>query len=256
MSGGTRNVAKGWLALAAIGGGALGAVGMAAVNRSTARPPTGTGAAPCPVHYDAAGQLQVDDQREADRLRRALRDGIHGPWVELGRAPTPAEVAQRLKLSQPDADRLLDRLQACGESVGGGILRAPESRLIAVAWPLSNVPTGITVTTLGGKPASARCAIDALGVSELLQKRTIVEAAARDNGAPIRVVVDVDKVVSAEPAGVVVVKGHGCDDMSFFSSREAAEAWRKQNDADATVFTLAEAVQRGARIFSHTTAGL
>ena len=244
-----------WLAVAAIAGAALGAVGMK-VMRPSAPPSAPPAASKCPVHYDASGQLQVDDQQETARLRRALKGGVFGPWTQLGRAPTPEEFARTLHLSQPDADGLLDRLQACGESVGGGILRAPESKLIAVAWPLSNVPTGITVTTLGGKPAFARCAIDALGVSEMLQKRTVIEASARDNGTPIRIVVDVDKIVSAEPAGVVVVKGRGCDDMVFFSSRAAAEAWRAQNDRDATLYSLAEALQRGARIFSRETAGL
>ena len=244
-----------WLAVAAIAGAALGAVGMK-VMRPSAPPSAPPAASKCPVHYDASGQLQVDDQEETARLRRALKGGVFGPWTQLGRAPTPEEFARTLHLSQPDADGLLDRLQACGESVGGGILRAPESKLIAVAWPLSNVPTGITVTTLGGKPAFARCAIDALGVSEMLQKRTVIDASARDNGAPIRIVVDVDKIVSAEPADVVVVKGRGCDDMAFFSSRAAADAWRAQNDRDATLYSLAEALQRGARIFSRETAGL
>src|SRR6185503_958892 len=158
----------------------------------------------------------VDDKPGAERVRRALVDGIFAAWAETGRAPTPAEFASRMKLGQVDADRLLDQMQACGELVGSGILRVPESELIAVAWPFANVPTGITVTTSGGKPAFARCAIDALGVSELLQKRTVVEAAARDNGAPIRILVDGDAIVSSSPPEVVVVKGRGCDDMSFY----------------------------------------
>jgi hypothetical protein len=247
-----------WLAVAAIAGAAVGATGMKVMRRSAAPAPAAPAAAApkCPVHNDADGKLQLDDPQEAGRLRRALKDGVFTPWTQMGRAPTPAEFARSLGLSQPDADGLLDRLQACGESVGGGILRAPESKLIAVAWPLSNVPTDITVTTLGGKAAFARCAIDALGVSEMLQKRTVIEASARDNGAPIRIVVDVDKIVSAEPPGVVVVKGRGCDDMAFFSSRAAADAWRAQNDRDATLYSLAEALQRGARIFSRETAGL
>jgi hypothetical protein len=253
----------GWVAVAAIGGVALGAAGMSAMRplrAPLATPQTATApaarAATCPIHDDANGVPTIDDQKEADRLRQALRDGIFAPWAERGRAPTPAEFAQRMKLPQPDADRLLDQLQACGETVGGGILRAPQSELIAVAWPFANLPTGITVTATGGKPAFARCAIDALGVSEMLQKRTVVEAEARDNGVPIRIVVDVDKVIAADPPGVVVVKGHGCDDMSFFSSREAAETWRAAHDHDATLFTLADAVRRGAKIFNHETAGL
>ena len=155
-----------------------------------------------------------------------------------------------------EGDRLLDELQACGQSVGGGILRVPESELIAVAWPLSNVPTGITATVAGGKPAFARCAIDALGVSALTAKRTVVEATARDNAAPLRVVVDGDRIVEARPAGVVVVRGKGCDNMSFFSSKAAATAWQKANGGESTLLTLAEAVARGARVFSRETAGL
>jgi len=248
-----------------VAGVALGAAGMGMRAARPSRacptcPPVASGAASaagkCPVHYDAGGAMKVDNQAETDRLRRALKDGIFAPWTEMGRAPTPAEFAKRMQLPQAEADRLLDRLQACGESVGGGILRAPESQLIAVAWPLANLPTGITVTTAGGKPAFARCAIDALGVSEMMQKRTVVEASARDNDATIRIVVDGDKAVSADPPGVVVVKGRGCDDMSFFSSREAGEAWRKQNGGEGTLFTLPEAIQRGAKIFSRETAGL
>ena len=241
-------------------GVALGAAGMRAARPTpscpSCAPVARNTAEKCPVHNDAGGALKVDDQAETDRLRRALKDGIFAPWTEMGRAPTPAEFAKRMQLPEAEADRLLDRLQACGESVGGGILRAPESQLIAVAWPLANLPTGITVTTAGGKPAFARCAIDALGVSEMMQKRTVVEASARDNDAKIRIVVDGEKAVSADPPGVVVVKGRGCDDMSFFSSREAAEAWRAQHDHDATLFTLADAVRRGAKIFNHETAGL
>jgi Alkylmercury lyase len=265
-----RKVSMKWLVVAAVGGIAVGAAGRSAAGRSSscATAPAAAGskqgcchgqneaqAVKCPAHYGDNG-LEIDDQKETDRLRHALLDGIFVPWTEMGRAPTPGEFAQRMRLAQPEADGLLDQLQACGESIGGGILRVPESELIAVAWPLANVPTGITVTTQGGKPAFARCAIDALGVSEMLQKQTVVEASARDNGAPLRVVVDRDKVVDAKPAGIVVVKGKGCDNMSFFSSAEAAEAWQKAHSGEGKLFTLAEAVQRGAKTFGRYTAGL
>src|SRR2546423_806681 len=82
----------------------------------------------------------VDDGAEGERVRRGLVAGVFRLWTETGRAPTPAEFAARMQLSQADADRLLDQLQACGEAVGSGILRVPESELIAVAWPFANVP--------------------------------------------------------------------------------------------------------------------
>ena len=266
-----------WLAVAAIAGGAIGAGATWAARGRTAPAPcpatpiqAASAGAPkagcchgeheaeaarCPVHYEGES-LKVDDAARTRRLRQVLHDGLFVPWTETGRAPTPDELASRLKITQDEADRLLDELQACGESVGGGILRVPGSALVAVAWPLSNVPTGITVTVAGGKPAFARCAIDALGVSAMLEKRTVVDGTARDNGQPLRVVVDGARIVEAQPPGLVVVRGEGCDNMSFFSSRAAAEAWQKSNAGPSTLLTLQEAAARGARVFSKETQGL
>ena len=200
---------------------------------------------------------EAEDQAEATRYRHAILDGIFTQWIELGRAPTPEEFARRMKLTQPEADRLLDEMQTCGESTEAGILRAPTSELIAIAWPLANIPTGIIVTVDGGKPVFGRCAIDALGVSEMLgRKTTVVEATARDNGTPLRVVVSGQRVVSAEPEGIVVVKGRGCDTMSFFSAKEAGEKWQKEHDGEGTLFTLANAVKNGAEIFGAYSEGL
>ncbi|HMF42088.1 MAG TPA: organomercurial lyase [Polyangia bacterium] len=265
-----RSVPAPWLVVAALAGAAIGAVGA-----MRARPPAACSTGPaggaskpgcchgagdaqavkCPVHW-GTDDVVVDDRGEAERVRRALVDGIFRFWTERGQAPTPAEFAQRMKLPRTDADRLLDEMQACGEAVGSGILRVPESELIAVAWPFANVPTGITVTTAGGKPAFARCAYDALGVSQLLGQQTTVEAEAHDSLVRLRVVVDGDKIISANPAGFVVVKGKGCDNMSFFSSRQAAETWRTAHEGEGQLLTLAEAVQRAAKSFGRYATGL
>lgn len=74
---------------------------------------------------------EAEDQEEATRYRHAILEGIFKLWIELGRAPTPEEFAQRMKLTQPEANRLLNEMQACGESTEAGILRAPTSELIA-----------------------------------------------------------------------------------------------------------------------------
>ena len=200
---------------------------------------------------------EAEDQQEATRYRHAILDGIFKQWIELGRAPTPEEFAQRMKLKQPEADRLLDEMQACGESTEGGILRAPTSELIAIAWPLANIPTGIVVTVEGGKPVFGRCAIDALGVSEMLGKKTtVVEAVARDNCTPLRVVISGQQIISAEPPGIVIVKGRGCDTMSFFSSKGAGEKWQSEHNGEGTLFSLANAVKNGAEIFGAYSEGL
>jgi hypothetical protein len=210
----------------------------------------------CPAHYEN-DKLVITDQAESDRLRRSMRDGIFRPWVELGRAPTPDEVGERLHLDPKGTGKLMDELASCGETVQQGILRVPESDLVAVAWPFSNVPTGITVTVEGGKPVNARCAIDALGVSKMMGKPATIDAETRDGKTKLRVVVNGDKLVSAEPSDAIVFKGSSCDEMLFFSSQAGLDAWKqKQSIVDGQVFTLAEAVTRGATFFGKLTEGL
>src|SRR5262249_30790172 len=133
----------------------------------------------------------------------------------------------------------------------------PESDLIAVAWPFANVPTGITVTVDGGKPAQARCAIDSLGVSSMLGKRVVIDAETRDKKSVLHIVVEGDKLVSADPRDAVVFRGSSCDEMLFFSSRSGLEEWKRRHGMDGgKVFTLAEAVAQGAESFGQITAGL
>lgn len=210
----------------------------------------------CPAHFEK-GKLVVTDQAEVDRLRRAMRDGVFTLWVELGRAPTPDEIGDRLHLDQPGVDVLLGKLEACGEAAEFGIRRVPESDLLAVAWPLANVPTGITVTVEGGKPVQARCAIDSLGVSKMLGKKTTVDAETRDGKTKLHVVVDGDKLVSADPPDAVVFKGASCDAMLFFSSQAGLDGWKKSHGIEGgEVFSMTDAVTHGAGIFGRFTAGI
>jgi hypothetical protein len=90
----------------------------------------------------------------------------------------------------------------------------------------------------------------------MLGKKATVEADARDNGTHIRIVVQGSKVLRAEPSSVVVVRGHDCDNISFFSSRAAAERWQREHDGEGQLMALAEAVERGATLFGRLTAGL
>jgi hypothetical protein len=210
----------------------------------------------CPAHVGPNGFV-IDDQVEADRVRRAMLDGVFRPWFELGRAPTQDEIGARLKLSAADTNLLVSELQACGEAVQMGILKVPESDIIAVAWPLANVPTGITVTLDGSRTVNARCAVDALGISQMMGKRAVIEATTRDNGAKVRIEVDGDRLVSAEPPGVAVMKGGSCDEMNFFSSVAAIDAWKKDHPNEAAkVLPIEDAVKHGAEIFGRFTRGL
>ena len=237
-----------WVGVLGVAVGAGGAVSTRSqwidacgVNCKT-RPPS----AKCPVHFEK-GELVIADRAEAERIRASLMDGVFVPWLELGRAPTPDEVGRRLKLDETATSALMDQFAACGDAADFGIHRVPESELIAVAWPLSNVPTGIDVTVLGKKTVHARCAIDSLGVSKMMGAKASVDATTHD-GLPLHVEVDGDKLVSASlPA--VVWKGGSCDEMMFFSSRAALDAWAAAHHTEGRAFELDEAVKHGAEIF-------
>jgi hypothetical protein len=54
--------------------------------------------AKCPVHPGDNGPV-VDDRVAAKQLQHELVDGVFRRWVELGRAPTPDEVAKRLNVT-------------------------------------------------------------------------------------------------------------------------------------------------------------
>jgi hypothetical protein len=151
----------------------------------------------------------------------------------------------------------MDKLESCGEVAERGIRRVPESNTIAVAWPFANVPTGITVSVEGGKPVQARCAIDALGVSKMMGRRATIEARTEDDKAALHVVVDGERLVSAEPAHAIVFRGSSCDEMLFFSSEEGLDGWKRKHEIErGKVFSLAEAVERGASGFGKLTEGL
>jgi hypothetical protein len=206
------------------------------------------------LHFEDTG-LVITDRKRVDELRLALRDGIYRPWFELGRAPTPDEIGERLGRDRTATNALMDQLETCANTANIGALRAPESDLIAIAWPLSNVPTGITVTLDGAKPVQARCAIDSLGVSKMMGNRAVIETTMR-GGVPFRAVVDGNQLVSVQPADAVVLKGSCCDEMNFFPSEAAAEAYEKERGIEGRIFTMPDAVAHASANFGRITEGL
>src|SRR3954466_15472751 len=115
---GIRKVSASWLALTALAGAAVGATAMKTGRTESpcAKPSGGEGGpkesccprasdrqtVKCPVHR-GENDTVIDDREQAERLRVALVDGIFRPWMESGRAPTPAEFARRIAVDQADA---------------------------------------------------------------------------------------------------------------------------------------------------------
>lgn len=108
----------------------------------------------------------------------ALRNRTYARFVQLGRAPTPAEVGE------PDAVlagwRRLHDSHALVLEAGTGALR--------MANPFSAVPTAYRVTARG-RTWYANCAWDAFGICAALHVDGRIESSCPDCGEPIDVAV-------------------------------------------------------------------
>ncbi len=93
---------------------------------------------------------EAEDQKEATRYRHAILDGIFKQWIELGGAPTPAEFAQRMKLTQPEADRLLDQMQ------GGRRIQMKNQLVMLLAAAALGIAAVSPVSAAGKAPQSAK----------------------------------------------------------------------------------------------------
>jgi hypothetical protein len=112
-----------------------------------------------------------------------VRLALYREFVETGRAPSAARLAERLG-SPVDAIReAWERLSA-----GRAIVLQPESREVLYAPPLSAVPTPF-VAHRNGRSYFAPCAWDALGVAAMLGGDAEVETSCACCGEAMRVVV-------------------------------------------------------------------
>lgn len=106
---------------------------------------------------------------------------------------------------------------------------------VRAAYPFSPTPTTIRVSWDGGPSAYAMCAIDALGMSAMLDRPVVITAAEPDTGRRVTVEVDHDHA-QWTPATAVVYNGaiddpccpsadRTCGHINFFTSADAAADW-------------------------------
>ena len=110
---------------------------------------------------------------------RQLRNATYGRFVELGRAPTAAEVASTTQRSETDVRAGWRRLHDAHALVLDG---AGEIRM---ANPFSAVPTPFRVEA-AGKRWYANCAWDAFGIGAALHVDSVIDTDCADCHQPIR----------------------------------------------------------------------
>jgi len=138
------------------------------------------------------------------------RNRIYWRFVELGRAPRLAEIADELELSLDEAEAVLRRLHDAHALV---LERgAPEIRM---ANPFSAVPTGYRVEA-AGRSWFASCAWDAFGIPAALGVDGHISCACPDCVEPIQIDVrDRRPVPDEQVVHLLVPAARWWDDIVF-----------------------------------------
>lgn len=150
--------------------------------------------------------------------------------------------------------------EALADLVRSGAVVADGDGMVIAAYPLSAVPTR-HVVELGPLRPWANCAIDALAVPMMVDRRGIVRSTCAHCGAPIGVDVDGAAIREVHPADAVVAYGRltGCEDrpslevscpfMNFFCNPEHFGEWERPQTWQGQAMPIAEALGRAVERF-------
>jgi hypothetical protein len=190
----------------------------------------------------------------ADPAEAAIHHAILRAFATRGGPPSTTELNEVAAEFDWSARQILDRLHA------SDVIRLDASGRIDSVYPFSATPTPHRVQIADGAQVYAMCAIDALGMSAMLDGiDVVIDSADASTGERITVTVRGEDAI-ADPATTAVFIGAQsaqgpsadtcCDYLNFFTDRPAAEAWATANPhIGGIVVDLAEATRCGAAIF-------
>jgi Alkylmercury lyase len=134
----------------------------------------------------------------------------------------------------------------------------PATGSISVAYPFSGQPTPHRVELAGGPAVFAMCAIDALGIPQMLGRDGRISSVDPANGQPVTVEVQ-DGLWRFRPATTVLLVGRTaggpvadccCPHINFHTTQEAAEAYRRAHPGmTGRLFGQTAAVQAARQAF-------
>lgn len=151
------------------------------------------------------------------------------------------------------------------------VIRLDDAGRVRAAYPFSGVPTAHAVAIEGGPSVYAMCAIDALGMAEMLGRDIVITSTDPLSGADVRVTVDGGRLAWQPETAVVFVGGNSpadpdccdpvtrpaaadrcCGVMNFFTDADSAQAWIGQHPAvSGVVLSQRQAWRMGVDIFAH-----
>ncbi|WP_240617226.1 organomercurial lyase MerB [Nocardioides speluncae] len=251
-----------------------------------AGPTSGGGGLSCRLYRDERGR--IDAAPSVDQLRKAIsvaavagdgpvrRRDILSAWrraavplkpvervvhqevlrhfARTGRAPSLADLEPATAGSDRSTRDVLSALH------DADALRLGIDGDIVVAYPFSATPTRHRVRVESGAEVYAMCAIDALGISAMLGRDTLITSVDPVTGETITVTMTAAAGGTWSPAAAVAFIGASaecgpsadccCDYLNLFVDRASAAEWiAKHPDIPGEVLTQPEAEHLGASLF-------
>ncbi|UCG86494.1 MAG: hypothetical protein JSW71_21780 [Gemmatimonadota bacterium] len=164
----------------------------------------------------------------------AGRRNIYGCVLEtfrrLGKAPTPSEIAEELKVTENVVIENLRALEA-----DGALKLEPGTTAILDAYPYSAVPTKHIVQLPDGSRLHCMCAIDVFYVPFLTESDVSIESRCHYCDAAIRISVDDGAITGIDPPATVVwdsAATYDCPLTNFFCSQEHLRLWNESAPAE------------------------
>jgi hypothetical protein len=200
---------------------------------------------------------------------RALHREVLGTFAATGLAPDREELGARVLDWQ--LAPLLTELHE------GDVIRLDDRGEIRAAYPFSAVPTPHRVAIDGGPTVYAMCAIDALGIAQMLGRDTAITSSDPVSGEQVSVSIHGGEAAWTPETAVVFVgstaaadcgdccepgeAGPGCDRpaaercctvMNFFTTADSAAAWQAAHpEVSGVVLSQPQALRLGIDIFGH-----
>ena len=138
------------------------------------------------------------------------------------------------------------------------IVLTADRRAIAGAYPFTVEQRPHRVLVIGHR-LHAMCALDAVSVAPIFDTATHIESQCQISGRPIHIQMQGVQVLSAQPADPqVAIRWQStsgcaakslCTEMVFLADRDMAEAWRRQDSGNISIFDLPDAIKFGAAFF-------
>ena len=170
-------------------------------------------------------------------------------WPELGRAPTIEEIHQEVRKIDGFSSLGAEDIRANLKENRPGIFYKDSDR-IKWLWPFASDNLGVIVTIDGKKPAYARCAIDALGISAMFGKPITIAAKSALLQSDLVIRIDGNKILEGDSSETIVSGGPSCDEMLFFANQDEFETYKaKMNKPDLGGLTLKEGLSHGIDSF-------